>query len=263
MRMIKLTIEYDGTNYAGWQVQPNGITIQEVMEAALAKLLGHAVRLTGAGRTDAGVHAWGMVAAFATDRQLPLQAFSAGLNSLLPTDIAVQRAVEVPLGFHPRFDALGKHYRYLVHTGPHRSPLRRLTSWSVRGSLDVAAMRRAAAYMVGEYDYAAFRTSGCAAQTTVRTIWSVELQEQHAVLVIDVKGRGFLRNMVRIMVGTLVEIGLGRRDPASVRDLLQDPQCGKAGATAPAQGLCLVEVYYDPGAATGQDFFLDSPGQLH
>lgn len=263
MRNIKLTIEYDGTNYAGWQVQPNGITIQEVLETALGQMLGHAVRLTGAGRTDAGVHARGMAAAFATDRDLPLKAFTAGLNGLLPPDIAVQAAVEAPAKFHPRFDALGKHYRYSILTGDQRSPLHRMTSWFVRGSLDFAAMRQAADYFVGEHDFAAFRTTGCAAQATVRTIWSVELLEQSPLLMVDVRGRGFLRNMVRIMVGTLVEVGLGRREPETVQELLSDPMPGKAGATAPPQGLCLVEVYYEPGNRSRKDFLLDTPGQLN
>ena len=263
MRTIKLTIEYDGTSYSGWQVQPNGITVQEVLETALARLLGHEVRLTGAGRTDAGVHAQGMAAAFRTERNLPLQAFTAGLNGLLPPDIAVQTAVEAPAAFHPRFDALGKHYRYSIMTGSQRSPLQRLTSWHVRGTLDLAAMRQAAKYFVGEHDFAAFRTSGCAAETTVRTIWSVELLEESSLLIVHVKGRGFLRNMVRIMVGTLVEVGLGKRDPASVQDLLSNPLPGMAGATAPPQGLCLMEVYYKSGNRSRKDFLLDTPGQLN
>lgn len=243
MRNIKLTIEYDGTAYAGWQVQPNGLAIQQVMEEALAKLLGAPVRLHSSGRTDAGVHARGMVAAFQTESSIPIRAFSDGLNSLLPRDIAVREAVEAPLGFHPRFDAVGKHYRYTIYNSIRRSPLARLYAWHLRGPLDLAAMREAGRGFVGEHDFASFRTAGCAARTTVRRIDTVEISTDGDFINIDVKGSGFLRNMVRIMVGTLVEIGLGRLPVSHVAACLEEPGRG-AGATAPPHGLSLVEVYY-------------------
>ncbi|HYS43281.1 MAG TPA: tRNA pseudouridine synthase A, partial [Geobacteraceae bacterium] len=145
MRTIKLIIEYDGTNYAGWQVQPNGLAIQQVMEEALARILGAPTRLYSSGRTDAGVHARGMVAAFRTDREMPLRAFSDGLNVLLPPDIAVKDAVEMSPEFNPRYDARGKHYRYTIYNGKRRSPLSRLYAWHLRGRLDIAVMREAAA----------------------------------------------------------------------------------------------------------------------
>ncbi|MBT0666325.1 tRNA pseudouridine(38-40) synthase TruA [Geobacter pelophilus] len=244
MRNILLTIEYDGTNYAGWQVQPNGLAIQQVLEEALERLLKEQVRLYSSGRTDAGVHAMAMPASFTTTRDIPLKAFTAGLNGLIPPDIAVKDAREVPLEFNPRREATLKHYCYSLHLGQNRSPLRRLYSWHVRGSLDVGAMRIAAGHFVGEHDFASFRGTGCAAKTTIRVVKSVTLSENGEFLQIDVKGVGFLRNMVRIMTGTLVEVGLGRRNPESILDLLRVPDRSAAGVTAPPQGLSLVEVSF-------------------
>jgi tRNA pseudouridine38-40 synthase len=244
MRTIKLTIEYDGTAYSGWQLQPNGLSVQEVMEGALAKILGAPVRLRSSGRTDAGVHAAGMVAAFTTDSAIPLTAFSDGLNSLLPPDIAVREAAEAEAGFNPRADATGKLYRYTIFNGVRRSPLVRLHAWHLRGSLDIDAMRAGAALFVGEHDYAAFRTSGCAARTTVRRVDAVDVVRDGDFITIDVRGSGFLRNMVRIMVGTLVEIGRGKRQADTITRLLEGAGGSPAGATAPSHGLCLIEVYY-------------------
>jgi tRNA pseudouridine38-40 synthase len=243
MRQIRLIVEYDGTNYAGWQVQPNGLAIQQVMEEALARIVGAAVRLRSSGRTDAGVHALGMVACFTTDVAHPLSAFREGANCLLPPAIAVRAADEVPLDFDPRRDALGKHYRYTIHNDECRSPLARQTSWHLRTPLDTERMGRAATAFVGEHDFAAFRTTGCAAQTTVRRIDAVVVSQNLQSVVIDVHGSGFLRNMVRIMAGTLVEIGLGRLPVERVAQCLADPTIC-AGPTAPAQGLCLMQVQY-------------------
>lgn len=243
MRQIKLIVEYDGTAYAGWQLQPNGLSVQEVMEWALAGLLGEEVRLHSSGRTDAGVHARGMVACFRTEKNLPLSAFREGLNSHLPPDIAVKEAGEVPLDFSPRFHARGKHYRYTILAAPRRSPLSRLYAWHVRGELELESMQAAAAYFVGEHDFAAFRTSGCAAERTVRRIDAVNLTREEDLIRIDVRGSGFLRNMVRIMTGTLVVVGQGKMAPEHVRDCLADPRL-RPGPTAPAHGLCLEEVYY-------------------
>ena len=244
MRNIKLVIEYDGTNYAGWQLQPNGVTVQQVMEEALTTLLHEPVRLHGSGRTDAGVHARGMVACFTTDRTIPLRAFSDGLNSLLPPDIAVRESAEVTPDFHPRYAATGKLYSYTIHAGRRRSPLSRLYAWHLRGELDLDAMRRAALFMVGEHDFAALRGAGCAAKTTVRRVDGIAIEKQGELVTIDVRGSGFLRHMVRNMVGTLVEVGQGRRVADSIPALLAAGERSGAGATAPACGLCLVEVYY-------------------
>jgi tRNA pseudouridine38-40 synthase len=244
MRTIKLTIEYDGSNYAGWQVQPNGLAIQQVMEDALEKILGSRVRLFSSGRTDAGVHAKGMVAAFRTDRDIPLSAFSDGVNCHLPCDIAVRYAEEASPDFDPRRDAIGKHYRYTILNTSRRSPLWRLYAWHLKGRLDLDAMREAARQMVGEKDFAAFRTSGCAARTTVRNLYSVDIRIEGECILIDVKGSGFLRNMVRIIVGTLVEVGRGKTSADAIPALFAGGKCETAGMTAPPQGLCLVEVYY-------------------
>ena len=244
MRTIRLTIEFDGTNYVGWQLQPNGLSIQQVVEDALAKLLGEPVRVYSSGRTDAGVHAKGMVAAFRTGRNLPLRAFSFGLNVLLPPDIAVHEAVEGAADFNPRNDAKGKHYRYTIHNVPHRSPLSRHYAWQLRSDLDLGAMRQAAGCFVGERDYAAFCASGSSARTTVRNVFSVEIEQQGEYIYIDVKGEGFLRNMVRIIAGTLVEVGQGKISAEAVPQLFLGQSRMDAGMTAPAQGLCLMEVYY-------------------
>lgn len=242
---IKLIIEYDGTNYCGWQLQPNGLTIQEVLEGGLLKLLGEPVRLRASGRTDAGVHARGMVAVFTTTRTLPLAAYTHGLNNLIPPDIAIRRAEEVSPSFNPRADAAGKLYRYTILNVPTRSPLNRLTSWLIKEPLDLSAMRTAAGFFVGEHDFRAFQAANCAAKTTVRTITSLEITDgSDGFIHIDVKGTGFLRNMVRIMVGTLVAVGRGKLEPDIVRRLLADGDRSMAGATAPPQGLCLMEVYY-------------------
>lgn len=249
MRNILLTIEYDGTGYAGWQVQPNGVSIQQVLEEALEKLLKEKVRLHSSGRTDAGVHAVGMPACFATTKDIPLKAFTAGLNGILPPDIAIRDAREVPLEFHPRREATSKQYRYALHLAQTRSPLSRKYSWHLRGPLNIEVMLESAAYFVGEHDFAAFRGAGCSAKTTQRTVHSVEIKEQGEFLLIDVVGVGFLRNMVRIMVGTLVEIGLGRRAPDSVRNLLMTPDRTLAGVTAPPHGLSLVQVFF------GKEYF--------
>ncbi|NVN98898.1 MAG: tRNA pseudouridine(38-40) synthase TruA [Geobacteraceae bacterium] len=243
MPQIKLTIEYDGTNYVGWQFQPNGISIQEVMEGAIAKVLREPVTLRSSGRTDAGVHARGMVACFVTKKVLPMSAYVDGVNCYLPADIAVVHAEPVSDSFNPRFDTKGKHYRYTVLCDPGRSPLSRLYVLQYKERLDVERMRLAAGLFVGEHDFASFRTSGCAAKTTVRRIDSVTVSCEGDFLHIDVKGSGFMRNMVRIMAGTLVEIGRGKMSGQDIIRCLREPG-SLAGPTAPPHGLCLIQVYY-------------------
>jgi tRNA pseudouridine38-40 synthase len=244
MRAIKLIIEYDGTQYAGWQVQPNGLSVQEVLEGALSGMLEEKVRLVSSGRTDAGVHARGMVASFRTAKGIPVKAFCEGLNSLLPPDIAIREAAEACPDFNPRRDAVAKHYRYTVHNAPRRSPLNRHYVWRVGRALDLCAMQRAAELFVGVKDFAAFRASNCAAKTTVRRIDSLDIYRQEDIIIFDVHGSGFLKNMVRIMVGTLVEVGWGAKSCDDIENLFRDKDRRKAGITAPPQGLCLVEVYY-------------------
>lgn len=244
MARIKLTIEYDGTDFVGWQVQPNGVSIQQRVELALEQLLEEKVRVHSSGRTDAGVHALGMVCHFDTGRELPLSAWREGVNRFLPVTIAVRQAEEVGDDFHARFSAKGKRYRYSLLRNEVRSPLQRRTSWQIRQKLDLESMREAARLFVGEHDFAAFRTSGCAAVTTQRKIFSVDLIEEGDLLHIDVSGTGFLKNMVRMMVGTLVEIGRGKRPVDDVEKLLDCSSEVGPALTAPAQGLCLMEVDY-------------------
>lgn len=246
MKLIGLRLEFDGSDYVGWQRQLNGPSVQAVVEEALEQLLGTAVRLTSSGRTDAGVHARGMVASFSTPRELPLRAYREGLNRLLPAAIAVRQAWEAPPEFHPRFAATGKWYRYHIHCAAVRSPLLRRCSWHLRQPLNVAAMAGAAAAFVGRHDFAAFRSSGCDAVTTEREIFGAAVAADGAEVVFDVRGSGFLRNMVRVMTGTLVEIGLGKRPVADVAALLAGGRREEAGLTAPPQGLCLMEVWYPP-----------------
>ncbi len=244
MRTILLTIEYDGTAYSGWQRQPNGLAVQQVIEEALCQLLGQMPELRSSGRTDAGVHALEMPATFKTTANLPLKAFVDGTNRFLPPDIAVRDATQVSNDFKPISDALAKHYRYTLLVAPIRSPLRRFQAWHLREELDVAAMKKAASQFVGHHNFAAFRASNCAAKTTTRRIDSVEINHEGDSIIIDVIGGGFLKNMVRVMTGTLVEIGRGRFEPEYIQSLLLNGDRKQAGVTAPACGLCLIKVYY-------------------
>jgi tRNA pseudouridine38-40 synthase len=244
MRTILLTIEYDGTAYSGWQRQPNGLAVQQVIEEALCQLLGHKPDLRSSGRTDAGVHACGMPAAFKTSSTIPLKAFVDGTNRFLPPDIAILGAREVPGSFKPISHALAKHYRYTILTTHTRSPLRRFQAWHIREHLDLKAMQEATAFFVGHHNFAAFRASNCAAKTTVRRIDSMTISHDGDCITIDVVGGGFLKNMVRVMTGTLVDIGRGRFRPDHVKTLLQSGERKQAGVTAPACGLCLINVVY-------------------
>jgi tRNA pseudouridine38-40 synthase len=218
--------------------------VQQVIEEALCQLLGEKVDLRSSGRTDAGVHARGMAAAFKTTTNLPLKAFVDGTNRFLPPDIAILESFEAPAGFKPIGDALAKHYRYTILLTTVRSPLRRFHAWHIREGLDLEAMQEGAAYFVGRHDFAAFRASNCAAKTTIRRVDSVGITRKADSILIDVVGGGFLKNMVRVMAGTLVDIGRRRFAPEHIPWLLQNGDRKKAGATAPACGLCLIKVYY-------------------
>lgn len=245
MRHIRLVVEYDGSSLCGWQRQASDPTVQGHIEEALAKLLTHEVTIIGASRTDAGVHARGQVASFRTERTIPLHGIRRGLNSLLPDAIAIREATEVGDDFHPRFSATGKHYRYSIWNVPDRSPLH-ARSWHEPERLDEAAMREAARALVGQHDFAAFRAAGCSAKTTVRRIDSIDIERApDGVVTVDVRGNAFLRNMVRIVVGTLAEVGTGARPVAQVAEILASRDRTIAGITAPARGLELIEVRYD------------------
>lgn len=248
MPRVKLTLEYDGTRYVGWQVQPNGVSIQAQVMRGLEGLLGERVEVAVAGRTDAGVHATGQVVCFDTARALPLKAYWLGLNRLLPEDIAVVRAEEVPPEFDPRRWSFGKRYRYRVSNLPSRSPLRRFTHWEVFTPLDVEALRRGATHLVGRHDFSAFRASDCQAAHAVREVRRVEIQgTARGELSFCVEGTAFLKHMVRNLVGTLVEVGKGRRPDTWVAEVLASRDRKRAGPTAPAQGLVLEEVFYGEG----------------
>ena len=252
VRHIRLLVEYDGTGLCGWQRQANGPTVQGHLEVALGKLLAHEVGVVGASRTDAGVHARGQVASFRTERAIPLHGIRRGLNALLPDAIAIADAIEAAEDFHPRFSATGKHYRYLLWTRADRSPRWRDRAWHHPEALDLAAMREAAAALIGEHDFAAFRAAGCTAKRTVRRIDQIDVAQLPAdlpgdawIVAVDVRGNAFLRNMVRIVVGTLVEVGRGRRPHGQLAEILASKDRARAGITAPARGLELVSVRYD------------------
>jgi tRNA pseudouridine38-40 synthase len=245
--VVKLVLEYDGSRYVGWQLQPNGPSIQAEVEAALGTLHKAPRRVTAAGRTDAGVHALGQVVSFAEDRPLPVVAYVKGMNALLPPDIAVREAALLPEGFDARRSARGKRYRYRILNQPTRAPLSRLTAWQVFRPLDAEAMRRAAVPLLGRHDFSAFRASDCEARHAVREVRRLEvLGTSPGEIQVVAEATAFLKHMVRNLVGTLVEVGLGAREPVSTAALLASGDRTLAGATAPPQGLCLEEVFYDP-----------------
>jgi tRNA pseudouridine38-40 synthase len=242
---FRLLLEYDGAEFEGWQVQPRRRTVQGELEKALRRITGKRCRVTGAGRTDAGVHAEGQVASVVVATHLAPDSLRRALNAVLPKDLAVLALEPAPDGFDARRDARSKLYRYAIWNAPTRSPLRLRTHWNVRTPLDLDAMRAAAAHLVGERDFAALRASGGGAKTSVRTLSRVEIAgEPGGAVRLEFEGTGFLRHMVRNAVGTLVDVGRGRRPPASVAALLAGGDRRAAGPTAPAHGLSLVWVDY-------------------
>lgn len=249
----RLIIEYDGAAFSGWQVQPGRRTVQGELERALARVLRREeVRLRGASRTDAGVHALGQVATFEADEGIEPRRLAAGVSALCRPDAAVVRAEIAPPGFDARRDAKGKRYRYLVLNRPTPSPLLRATAWHVRAPLDLDAMRAAATVLLGTHDFAGFRAADCERETTVRTVTSIDVAAKGGDLVaIEVRGTAFLKNMVRIMAGTLVAAGLGKMTIDGVRLVLETGDRTLAGQTAPAHGLTLVEVLYGELPAPG------------
>jgi tRNA pseudouridine38-40 synthase len=254
MPVVKLTLEYDGTRYVGWQVQPNGPSIQAEVERALATLHKAPRRVVAAGRTDAGVHALGQVASFAEASPLPITAYVQGMNALLPADVAVRAASMEPDGFDARRSARGKRYRYRILNAPTRAPLSRLSTWQIFRPLDLAAMRAAAAPLVGRHDFAAFQASDCEARHAVREVRRLELVAGEGELAVVFEATAFVKHMVRNIVGTLVEVGLGRRSASEMPALLASGDRTRAGRTAPPQGLCLEEVFYGTPAAGSLHF---------
>jgi tRNA pseudouridine38-40 synthase len=242
----RLSVEYDGRGFEGWQLQPGGHrTVQGALHEALARVTGEAARAVGAGRTDAGVHAEGQVAGVALERDVDPVWLRRALNGVLPADVAVTACEPAAEGFHARYDARSKLYRYHVWNGPERSPLRAARSHWVRTPLDVAAMRRAARLLEGTHDFRAFQAAGSEVRTTQRTLLRLELRgAAGGDLELWVEGDGFLRHMVRIVAGTLIEVGLGRREAGSMPGLLATRERRRAGRTAPGHALCLVRVSY-------------------
>lgn len=237
-------MEYEGTNYAGWQRQTNGISVQEVLENAFEAASGENVRIHGAGRTDAGVHAMAQVAHLDTQCSIPPEKICYALNMQLPPDICVKSSQQVDERFHARFCAKGKHYRYTIHNAAHASAVYRHTAAHVRGALDVAAMREAAAYILGTHDFACFCASGSEVKDTTRTVFGLGISQEEPFIRMDITGSGFLYHMVRIIAGTLIEIGQKKRLPVSMKQIIESKDRGRAGVTAPAKGLMLMSVYY-------------------
>lgn len=240
-KRVRLTVAYDGTNYHGWQEQNNGVTIESELTRCLSQLCGEPVEVIGASRTDAGVHALGNIAVFDTTARMPAEKFSYALNRLLPEDIRIRRSEEVALDWHPRRCESRKTYEYRIYRGEFPMPVRRLYTHFTYRCLDVEAMRSAAAFLVGEHDFKSFCRTGVQTDSTVREIYSLTVEEEGAELVIRVCGNGFLYNMVRIIAGTLMEVGEGRRRPEEMPDILNARDRQAAGPTAPACGLTLVE----------------------
>lgn len=245
MRRIKLVVAYDGTHYHGWQFQPREITIEGVLNQAISALTGEEIQVIGASRTDAGVHALGNVAVFDTESRIPGEKFAYALNQRLPADIVVQNSALVPENFHPRHQNCRKTYEYTILNRNFPLPEYRNTAYFYYGFLDAHKMQQAAQAFVGEHDFAAFCSAGAQVQTTVRTIYSLDVVSEGELIRIRVQGNGFLYNMVRIIAGTLLEVGKGRIDVSQISDIIASCDREQAGPTAPAQGLKLIEICYE------------------
>jgi tRNA pseudouridine38-40 synthase len=241
---IRLTIEYDGTAYCGWQRQREDNSIQQTVEEALLTLTGKKTVLHSAGRTDAGVHAIGQVAHFDTNAKIPPDKYSFALNALLPPDIRIRKSAKAADRFHARFDAKRKCYRYVIFNAPHASALLRNRSMHVPVLLDVKQMRAAAAHLVGEHDFSAFTSAQLKMKNKVRTIYSIKIARRKEEITIDVVGNGFLYNMVRIIAGTLIYVGQGKLAAEDIPAILESRDRRQAGITAKPQGLFLAEVRY-------------------
>ncbi|WP_347994983.1 tRNA pseudouridine(38-40) synthase TruA [uncultured Eubacterium sp.] len=245
MKRVKLIIAYDGTNYCGWQIQINGITVEEVLNKAISELTGVETAVIGASRTDSGVHAMGNVAVFDTESKIPGEKFSFALNQRLPNDIRIQKSEEVPLEWHPRFCNSTKTYEYKILNRKFDMPTQRLYTHFVYMPLNVEKMKEAAKYIVGEHDFASFCSSGSQVESTVRTVYRLEVDKNDDVISIIISGNGFLYNMVRIIVGTLIKVGLGVYPPEYVKEIIEAKDRNAAGPKAPACGLMLVNIDYE------------------
>ena len=241
---IRLVVAYDGTNYCGWQVQPNGVSIQAVLQEAIEDLVREKVNVTGASRTDSGVHALGQVVIFDTTKNIPPEQYARALNQRLPRDIVVQSSEEVSMDFHPRYTTVEKTYEYRILNRRIPLPCERMYSYFVPRKLDVEKMREAAKLFVGEHDFTDFSSQRRNTVTTVRTIYECSLQKEGDIITLRIRGNGFLYNMVRIIMGMLLKVGVGQKSLEDIRKALEHPAGRAAAPTAPALGLTLVEIKY-------------------
>lgn len=244
LRKIKLIVAYDGTNYCGWQYQPNGITIEEVLNRHLSELLKEEIKVVGASRTDSGVHALGNVAVFRTQARMPADKISFALNTRLPEDIRIQDSCEVPEEFHPRFADTVKTYEYRIFNRRFPDPTKRLYSYFYYYPLDVERMKEAAAYLVGEHDFKSFCTHKPEVENTVRTVYSLDIEKEGDMVCLRIRGNGFLYNMVRIIAGTLIRVGGGSIEPREIKEILEARDRRRAAETARPEGLTLVKIEY-------------------
>lgn len=244
MRNIKLTISYDGTGYNGWQIQKNGRTIQEELECAIKKVFKKKHQIYGASRTDAGVHAKAQVAHFRTSSTIPVGKIAIALNTVLPESIGVIKAEEFPQGFHARFDAASKIYRYYIFNSRERDPFNERHSWRVPYELNIPLMRKEAASLLGKHDFKSFQARDKIERNSIYAIRKLNIQKKSSSITIDIEADGFVYNMVRNIVGTLVDIGRGYLAPGSMEKILEAKDRRKAGPTAPAKGLFLIKVKY-------------------
>lgn len=247
MKRIKLIVAYDGTNYSGWQLQKNAVTIEQKLNQALSVLLNEEIKVIGASRTDAGVHSLGNVCVFDTNTRMPAEKISYALNSRLPEDIVVQDSCEVASDFHPRAGKSSKTYEYRILNTKFRNPTLRLNTYFYHYDLDIEAMQKAASYLEGEHDFKSFCSAHTQVETTVRTIYACTVEKEQDVIKIRVTGNGFLYNMVRIIAGTLIEVGAGKRIPEEILTMLEQKDRCSAGATAPAHGLTMIGIVYKDG----------------
>lgn len=251
MKRVRLVVAYDGTHYHGWQLQPGAVTIESVLNEALSGLLGEEIQVIGASRTDSGVHAMGNVAVFDTEHRMPADKICLALNQRLPEDIRVQSSQEVPANWHPRRCACVKTYEYKILNRRIELPSRRLYSHFCHFNLDLEKMRQAAAELVGEHDFKSFCNVRTQVRDTVRTVYSIEVtRDQEDMITIRIRGNGFLYNMVRIIAGTLLSVGMGQRAPEDMAAILQAADRSAAGPTAPAKGLTLMGMEYEEGPET-------------
>ena len=244
MKRVKMIVAYDGTNYSGWQLQKNAVTIEQKLNEALFDLLGEEIQVIGASRTDAGVHSLGNVCVFDTNTRMPAEKISYALNTRLPEDIVVQNSCEVSEDFHPRAGKSSKTYEYRILNRDFRDPTRRLNTYFYHYDLDVEAMQKAASYLEGEHDFKSFCSVHAQVETTVRTIYKCTVSQKEDEIHIRVSGNGFLYNMVRIIAGTLMEVGKGRFAPEQVKEILGAKDRTKAGKTAGPAGLTLIKILY-------------------